>query len=89
MTFYPRIFYLTVRRKTTGTYHNCRTLAFDRDEAERQAVNHYGPLEVASVGTCNIPFANDPVYGRGRFLPSKYDHFLSPQTLETLTALSA
>lgn len=86
MAHYPRIFYLTIRRKTTDTFHTCRTLAHNCDEAEQRAALIFGPVEVISRGTCNLPLTNEPIYGRGRFMRSHHDHLLPPLALASLVA---
>lgn len=86
MTHYPRIFYLTIRRKTTNTFHTCRTLAHSSDEAEQRAALFFGPVEVISRGTCNIPLTNEPIYGRGSYMRSPHDHLLPPLALASLVA---
>ena len=86
MTYYPRIFYLKIRRKTTNTFHDCRTLARDCDEAEQRAALFFGPVEVISRGTCNLPLTNEPIYGRGRYMRSPHDHLLPPLALASLVS---
>lgn len=85
----PRIYYLRVRSKVTQKELSCRTLAYDRDEAVRRAVLKFGPIAVLSSGTCAIPVENDPIYGEGLFLDSRYDHLLPPRALLSLVAPAA
>lgn len=85
----PRIYYLQIRSKLTQKLVSCRTLAHDRDEAVRRAVLKFGPLTVLSSGTCVIPVDNDPIYGRGLFLASRYDHLLPPRALLSLVTQAA
>lgn len=82
-----RIFYLCLKRIKDSTYHRCKLLAADLDEALRTARMNYGPVQIVAIGTRDLALGT-LCFGAGRFIPTRYDRLIPQATLEELQQVS-
>lgn len=77
MTEELQLHLLTLVARDSREIYYCKTVAHSVDEALEQCSAHYGPVELNARGT----FRLDPgrgIRGGGEFIPSPYDHLLTP-----------
>lgn len=82
----PRLYSLTVITTADRHIHGCQTLALDLAEAVQRAATHYGPIELNAQGHRSLPEPDRILLEGGTYIPSPYDHLLTPEQLNAFSA---
>lgn len=86
MTELPlRLFFLTVVRHTDRAMLTCKTIAPTVEQAELQAAEHFGPLDLNSWGS-RLLHPDRAIRGGGTFIPSAFDTQFSEQYITALSS---